>query len=71
VQVADPVRCCGGDQVLPVAAYPAVHRPRQAPQAARLPAQAQRQFDGQATGQAASLRVRADGMNRSLDVKLS
>ena len=70
-QVAYPMRCCGDDQVLPVAADPAAHRPRQPPQAARRPPQAQRQFDDQATGRAASLRVRADGMNRSLDVKLS
>jgi hypothetical protein len=40
--------CCGGDQVLPVAAHPAAHGSRQPPQAARLPRQAQGQFDDQA-----------------------
>ena len=39
------MRCRGGDQVLPVAAHPAAHGPRQPAQAARLPPQAQRQLE--------------------------
>ncbi len=44
-QVTDPVRCCGGDQVLAVAADAAAHRPRQPAQPAGRPAQAQRQLE--------------------------
>jgi hypothetical protein len=65
-QVADPMRCCGWRPGPPGGGAPGGPR---AP-TARLPPQAQRQFDDQATGTGRSLRVRADGMNRSLDVKL-